>query len=688
MSKHQSPSSEEESDDFITTLNPNDVLCGRGSGPNDHTGNVRFRSLVTSRKEEYLSTNNRQAKARIARDIIDGVYNATPPGRFLRKADVAVVRDRGHMEGDAWAIVDEATALEKAKQALRQNPKCTGRDKASVGGSLASRGSTSSEAGSVGTVRSSVASSDVTIPTKNRLSATAGSATSSGRVGSSGLTPQIGSVSFVHQEMSPMDIGANGSPDGMASLSVKYESSASQGPGGIDEAPFYPGQHPLSQEQQGHPYSVGSKSLPQQPYGQQAKAQAGGQCRRSLMSRTPAAKNLPEEAAEAAAHDDKRVVSCPRVENLSEDFDRLHADERKLPLEPVISSPRGHGYDQRQGPQNPQSQPHFGPPQVHGYGQMLHHEPSIYEASPLPHDGSLRTMEPVPYNSHRRESGSSFANNSNFSMASMNSSTFSFSRGMGFRDSLTSGGSDISSLGSVGMLYSGRSLGNRQDSIRAGSGNNEEGGGGSTGRLDQFLSKSGGHGYRQDSERFRQDSERFRHDLERYRQDSARYGLPQQDSSHYGVPRQDSDRSYLLSQLMTGQSTRKSQRMDVSEQSMSLSEIIKEKDTGRRESRRAVMTKLARSITEGTECSGDEDELAECGTSNGRVNLSVSPHHRALVEDPRPIHLIEDDPDSLSFLGHSSMSIVKTLGDSSGSSMSGIKTMCDSERSKCSSTMS
>lgn len=106
--------------EYITTLNPNDVLCGRGSGPNDHSGNIKFRLLVNERKPEYLSTNNRQVKARIAREIMEHVLRLSPPGRFLRKVDAASAKARGY-RGDVWCCVDEETALEKAKQALRQN---------------------------------------------------------------------------------------------------------------------------------------------------------------------------------------------------------------------------------------------------------------------------------------------------------------------------------------------------------------------------------------------------------------------------------------------------------------------------------------------------------------------------------------------------------------------------------------
>ena len=73
---------------YIMALSANDVLCGRGSGPNDHEGNIRFRQLVLSRKAEYLSTNARQTKSRIAQEIVYHVkFRVNPQGRFLKKLE-------------------------------------------------------------------------------------------------------------------------------------------------------------------------------------------------------------------------------------------------------------------------------------------------------------------------------------------------------------------------------------------------------------------------------------------------------------------------------------------------------------------------------------------------------------------------------------------------------------------------
>jgi hypothetical protein len=112
---------------WVTSLKSTDVLFGRGSGPNDHEGNVLFRSLIRERKSEYMATNHRQTKAKIAREIVDAVLAKN--GRFLKKIDPAEAKELGIPKGvDAWTPVDERTIMEKAKQALRQKAEKVGGD--------------------------------------------------------------------------------------------------------------------------------------------------------------------------------------------------------------------------------------------------------------------------------------------------------------------------------------------------------------------------------------------------------------------------------------------------------------------------------------------------------------------------------------------------------------------------------
>lgn len=120
----------------VLEVRSDDVLLGRGSGPNDHVGNIKFRDLVHDRKPEYLSTNHRQTKATIAKNIVDQVYQRG--GRFLKKLNPVESAKKlpelqaangghgGHdidANGpcDVYQIQKHATVMEKAKQALRQN---------------------------------------------------------------------------------------------------------------------------------------------------------------------------------------------------------------------------------------------------------------------------------------------------------------------------------------------------------------------------------------------------------------------------------------------------------------------------------------------------------------------------------------------------------------------------------------
>lgn len=106
--------------EYVVQLRATDVLFGRGSGPNDHEGNVTFRSRVAERKAEYMATNHRMTKAKIARDIVNSVLQEN--GRFLKKVEQPEIEKYGLPAGiDAWMEVDDDTIMEKAKQALRQN---------------------------------------------------------------------------------------------------------------------------------------------------------------------------------------------------------------------------------------------------------------------------------------------------------------------------------------------------------------------------------------------------------------------------------------------------------------------------------------------------------------------------------------------------------------------------------------
>merc|ERR1712232_7803 len=68
------------------------------------------------RRDEYLATNSRVAKARIAHEVINEIRSLNPPGRFLERA-----RGKNRKGESLWTIVkDEKKCTEKVKQACRE----------------------------------------------------------------------------------------------------------------------------------------------------------------------------------------------------------------------------------------------------------------------------------------------------------------------------------------------------------------------------------------------------------------------------------------------------------------------------------------------------------------------------------------------------------------------------------------
>lgn len=89
--------------------NDNDVLCGRGKGPNMYIGNCRFRDLVAQHQSIYFSM-KRAEKPNMSKYLVDRVHRLKPPGRFLQLDGVT---------GNWYEISDE-DAIRKTGQALRE----------------------------------------------------------------------------------------------------------------------------------------------------------------------------------------------------------------------------------------------------------------------------------------------------------------------------------------------------------------------------------------------------------------------------------------------------------------------------------------------------------------------------------------------------------------------------------------
>jgi hypothetical protein len=106
---------------IVTELNPHDVLFGRTADTVNYQGNMRYREMVRRRKADYMGTGRHRVKDEIARQIIAIIE--TSGGRFLRRAEEAsdeTSTEEKEERATHWIVVSEAEALQKVKQALRE----------------------------------------------------------------------------------------------------------------------------------------------------------------------------------------------------------------------------------------------------------------------------------------------------------------------------------------------------------------------------------------------------------------------------------------------------------------------------------------------------------------------------------------------------------------------------------------
>lgn len=111
---------------LYTELGSDDVLLGRGTGPNEFEGNIRFRRLVG---EVAMATDPKglvSNKPALARKVVDQV--AKRGGRFVRKLSKGEVLALANTtpinkRKDLYVEVPHAVAIEKAKQSFRHQEK-------------------------------------------------------------------------------------------------------------------------------------------------------------------------------------------------------------------------------------------------------------------------------------------------------------------------------------------------------------------------------------------------------------------------------------------------------------------------------------------------------------------------------------------------------------------------------------
>lgn len=105
---------------IVAELGSDDVLLGRGTGPNEHQGNIRYRALVKkSLKNIDLSTVRGNEKTILATRILR-VIKAVG-GRFLKRLN----HQSRSTETSKYIVIPDRVAVEKIKQGLRHQAKST-----------------------------------------------------------------------------------------------------------------------------------------------------------------------------------------------------------------------------------------------------------------------------------------------------------------------------------------------------------------------------------------------------------------------------------------------------------------------------------------------------------------------------------------------------------------------------------
>jgi len=107
---------------MIKSPGPNDILLGRGSGPNQFEGNKQFRRLVEERKDEYMASNKHKEKKKIAAEVLEQIRSLGGQFLELRECEETEVGSSIVLEG-TWIVAPYDVGLEKCKQALRQKKK-------------------------------------------------------------------------------------------------------------------------------------------------------------------------------------------------------------------------------------------------------------------------------------------------------------------------------------------------------------------------------------------------------------------------------------------------------------------------------------------------------------------------------------------------------------------------------------
>ena len=74
---------QEEPKTYVLEPKEDNILFGRGNGPTNHEGNLKFLDEINARKTEYNATSNRATKLSIARTILSVKHEGRLTGTII-----------------------------------------------------------------------------------------------------------------------------------------------------------------------------------------------------------------------------------------------------------------------------------------------------------------------------------------------------------------------------------------------------------------------------------------------------------------------------------------------------------------------------------------------------------------------------------------------------------------------------
>jgi hypothetical protein len=94
---------------YVDTIRDTDILCGRGGRSNHHSGNKRYRHVISEMRQAYKTITGKGHKTDLSRAIVDHVCSYG--GRFIKREEST----------GRYFVLSKGEARKKTSQALRES---------------------------------------------------------------------------------------------------------------------------------------------------------------------------------------------------------------------------------------------------------------------------------------------------------------------------------------------------------------------------------------------------------------------------------------------------------------------------------------------------------------------------------------------------------------------------------------